>query len=136
MCCGKILPRKSRADRKTCNDKCRKKYSECIATVGNTDFKRNEVSKEAKELFQEWEEKKQRIEHIQWLILVTDTTENDKKQNYKEKFKSYTLDSIKHLKQDIENSESKILNIDISQLQEILDELDDRDNERNDNLFN
>lgn len=134
--CSKILPKKSRSDKKTCSAYCRKKYSQCIATVGNTEYKRSEVSKEAKELFDEWEEMKQRIEHIQWLILVTDTTENTLIEDYKALFKNYTIDSIKRLKESIETSEENILNINISQVQDILDELDDRDNERNDNLFN
>ncbi|WP_338766739.1 hypothetical protein WAF17_04420 [Bernardetia sp. ABR2-2B] len=128
LSCGEILPRKSRKDKKTCSAYCRKKLS-IIAKVGNTDYRKSEVSKEAKELFNDIENKIESLRHIQWLVLVTDTTENTTSENYKELFKNYTVDAIERLIYNLKGLSNEVLKtINISQLTDILDDLDDRDN--------
>ncbi|WP_375562148.1 hypothetical protein ACE193_06245 [Bernardetia sp. OM2101] len=137
LSCGTILPRKSRSDKKTCSDRCRKKYSECIATVGNTEYKRSEISKEGKELFESLGEITEYVEHAQNLALFSDTlkTEEDE-ENYKAKFKLHLVYFLERIKYLAEQKIDEVVGVDISEVQNILDELDDRDNDRNENLFN
>ncbi|WP_338814986.1 hypothetical protein V9L05_07545 [Bernardetia sp. Wsw4-3y2] len=136
LACGQILPRKSRSDKKTCDDKCRKKYNDCIATVGNTEYKRSEISNEGKELFASLGEITEYVEYAQNLVLFSDTlkTEEDK-ENYKSKFKLHLVYFLERIKYLAEQKVDEVLGVEITEVQEILDELDDRDNDRNDNLY-
>lgn len=137
LSCG-IIMTSVRADKKTCSDYCRKKYNSCIATVGNTEYKKGEISSKAKELFDNFQSITDLIERCQDLILYTDKNlrADTDKDSYIEKFKLFIIGHLESIKKHSDRLIDEITEVEITEVQEILDELDDRDNDRNENLFN